>query len=130
MSSPKGSTYNSRNAPKFVIRFHRAELQDKIAELAAANRRSMNSEINEAIERHLASAEGEGAPEPVGSTAPVSEEHWIPQEGQLVMAPNGPGVIKDFVWRNMKVYAEVLLLGRKTPVMEPLYDLKPYKQVL
>lgn len=123
-------TYNSRNAPKFVVRFHRAELQDKIAELATVNKRSMNSEINEAIEHHLARAEGEGAPESVVTTATVSEEHWIPQEGQLVMAPNGPGVIKGFVWRNMKVYAEVLLLGRKTSVMEILGDLKPYKQVL
>lgn len=127
MSVSKSNTLNSRNAPKFVVRYRSLDIRDNMAVLAANNKRSLNSEINEAMAQYVARAEGEGA---LAVQAVQNEEHWIPQEGQLVMAPNGPGVIKDFVWRNMKVYAEVLLLGRKTPAMEPLDDLKPYKQVL
>lgn len=127
MTVSNSNTFNSRNAPKFVLRYHSKDIRDKMAVIAANNKRSLNSEMNEAMAQYVARAEGEGAL--TEAVSPVKgEEQWIPQENQLVLAPNGVGVIREFVWRNMKVYADVLLLGRRDRVLVTLDDLKPYKQ--
>lgn len=48
----------SREAPKFVIRFDSENTRDQIQEIARQRRRSANSEVLEAIAKHVAAYEG------------------------------------------------------------------------
>ncbi|WP_257835237.1 Arc family DNA-binding protein [Burkholderia glumae] len=46
----EGKRYPSQRADSFIVRFDKAGMRDHLKQTAAANRRSMNAEINARLE--------------------------------------------------------------------------------
>lgn len=114
---------DSRTADKFVIRMPDG-LRERIAEVARASRRSMNSEILYRLASSLA--------EPGAESAEIAaEEVWTPHVGMLVeTSAMEPAVIARFVMHDQQLFAALHILrpDHHCEAILPLASLRPCRQ--